>query len=51
MLVFLLINDVKHTPTSLPTIFTLFGYFHTLTYQDFKLKQNPKHARSVSFVH
>ena len=28
---------------------TLFGYFHTLTYQDFKSKQNTKHARSASF--
>ena len=26
---------------------TLFGCFHTLTYQDLKLKQNTKSARSV----
>jgi len=40
MLVFFLKNDVEHTHPSLTTILTLFGYFHTLTYQDLKLKQN-----------
>jgi len=30
---------------------TLFGYFHILTYQVLKLKQNTKNARSVSLVH
>jgi len=29
-----------HPP--LPTILTLFGYFHNLTYQVLKLKQNTK---------
>ena len=38
-----------HTP--LPTILTLFGYFHILTYQVLKLKQNTKDARYVSCVH
>ena len=43
-------NDVNtHTPV--PIFFTLFGYFHTLTYQDLKLKQNTKTARFVSCVH
>jgi len=40
---------LTHPPV--PTILTLFGYFHTLTYQDLKLKQTTKTARFVSCVH
>jgi len=35
----------------LPTILTLFGYFHILTYQALKLLHNTKTARYVSYVH
>ena len=39
----------SHPP--LPTIITLFGQFHIVTYQVLKLKQNTKEARYVSSVY
>jgi len=33
-------NEVEHT--TFANTFTLFGYFHILTYQVLKLKQNTK---------
>ena len=43
-------KKMRLNTSTLPTISTLFGYFHILTYQVFKLSQNIKSARYVHVV-
>ena len=48
MLVFSRKNYVEHPP--LPTILSLFGYFHILTYQVAKLKQNTENPKFCALI-